>query len=122
MAPASLLIAAFLAAALPSSFWIDVPYVRQHEHGCGSASIAMLESYWQSQRLIPGGQIDVDKIQRELYVPALKGIPAAALQNYLERHGFSTTAFSGEWTDLVHHLSKGRPLLLAFRSPGGSLH
>jgi len=42
---------ALLTQAAPgksSGVWLDVPYVKQTEDGCGSAAIAMLLQYWSA--------------------------------------------------------------------------
>jgi len=96
--------------------WLDVPFIAQEKNGCGSAALAMTMRYW-------GQRADAALIQRELYSPADKGIPAAAIQRYLEDRGFQTHVFRGEWQDLRHHLSQGRPLIVCFKpSPRSPLH
>ena len=120
-----LFIAALLTAAAAGSgaLWLDVPFVHQEENGCGSAALAMIEGYWQDQGAkITDAPVDAARIQRALYVPAQKGIPAEAMRSYLESQGFTAIAFSGEWEDLAHHLALGRPLIVALKSPGGTLH
>src|SRR5438874_873112 len=89
-------------ALWPDAFWIDVPYVHQEENGCGSASVAMVISYWQARGALSAiTPPDPAAIQRELYVPTQKGIPAESLRAYLEHDGFTAIAFSGEWEDLA---------------------
>ncbi len=105
----------------PRGVWVDVPFVRQPREGCGAASLAMVMEYWAHQ---PGGRISqahvagVDRIQHELYVPREHGIPASAMQSYLERHGFRAFALNGRWSDLEEQLGKGRPLIVAIRPQG----
>jgi predicted double-glycine peptidase len=124
--PASgLILVAFLsaAAAAPEALWLDVPFVHQEENGCGSASVAMIIGYWQTQGAFAAhAPPDAARIQRELYVPAQKGIPAESLRRYLEAEGFTAIAIRGEWEDLAHHLARGRPLIVALKTPGGTLH
>jgi len=36
----------------------------------------------------------------------------------LERGGFQTFVFGGEWEDLEHHVMAGRPLIVGFQSSG----
>ncbi len=109
-------------ALRPTAFWIDVPYVHQPREGCGAASIAMIMQYWAPQ---PGGHpqpsgADVDAIQRQLYSPKEHGILASSMIEYLQQHGFTTIAFSGQWSDLEQQIGKGRPLIAALRPPGQS--
>ena len=96
--------------------WLEVPFIAQEKNGCGSAALAMTIRYW-------GRPADAARIQRELYSPAEKGIPAAAIQRYLEERGFDARVFRGEWQDLQHHLSQGRPLIVCFKpSPRSAPH
>jgi ABC-type bacteriocin/lantibiotic exporter with double-glycine peptidase domain len=109
-----------LAAIVPSwavdAVWLDVPFIAQEKNGCGSAALAMTMRYW-------GKPADAVRIQRALYSPAEKGIPATAIRRYLEDRGFEAHVFRGEWQDLRHHLSRGRPLIVCFRpSRKSALH
>jgi predicted double-glycine peptidase len=110
-----------LGAQAPRGVWIDVPFVHQPRDGCGAAALAMVMDYWagqQSRRTPQPDVADVDRIQHELYVPREHGIPASAMQSYLERHGFRVFALSGRWSDLEEQLGKGRPLIVAIRPQG----
>jgi len=111
-----------LAAAVPSTIWLDVPFVQQTKDGCGAASIAMVMQYWQLQQGKPlDGSAGEAQIQHSLYSSAAHGIYASALEQYLQQHGFRTFAFHGQWEDLQQHLEKGRPLIVALKaSPGSS--
>jgi predicted double-glycine peptidase len=99
--------------------WLDVPFVRQEKNGCGAASLAMILAYWSPSDGAIGSR--AHSIQQELYVPAERGIPASSMQRYLEARDFEAFAFSGVWADLVEHLEKGRPLIVALK-PGRTLH
>ena len=113
------------AADSTSGVWLDVPFVRQEKEGCGAACIAMVMQYWINQQgRSTGDTVDVNEIQRALYVSEAHGIYASAMTSYLQQHRFSTFTFSGEWTDLQQHLQKGRPLIVAMKPSGvdRSLH
>ncbi len=110
------------AAAASSNLWIDVPFVAQEENGCGSASLAMLIGYWSRHGVQRAAPPDAPAIQRELYVAAQHGIPAASMQRYLENAGFRTFMFRGEWQDLERQIARGRPLIVAFDGGGSTLH
>jgi predicted double-glycine peptidase len=124
--------AAFLAAAdTAGGNWINLPYVAQAKDGCGAAAISMVMQYWAGhpvQKPVPqpGAPASADprQIQVLLFVPAKKGIPATAMIAYLERSGYRTFAFRGEWDDLVRHVSQGRPLIVSLKASGsrGPLH
>jgi predicted double-glycine peptidase len=116
-------LAALVAAQAPAALWIDVPFVHQPPDGCGAAALSMVMRYWSAQ---PGAgdnptaraDRDVDRIQRALYSPREHGITAAAMQAYLEQHGFRAFALSGTWNDFEQQLRKGRPLIVALRPEG----
>lgn len=105
------------------SLWLDIPFVKQDAEGCGAASIAMVMQYWEKQKgRSPDGASEVNKIQRALHSRRAHGIYASEMQKYLRQNGFETFAFSAGWTDLRHHLEKGRPLIVAVKTAGGALH
>ncbi|HEV2494168.1 MAG TPA: C39 family peptidase [Terriglobia bacterium] len=112
-------------AAEPNRLWLDVPFVRQSKNGCGPASIAMVIQYWRLQSAsretaagrLPGYDGDPVTIERAVYSKEARGTAGSAMQRYFEQAGFRAFVFKGEWTDLEHHLSQGRPLIVALREP-----
>jgi hypothetical protein len=69
--------------------WLDVPFVKQTEDGCGSASISMVLQYWNAH----GARIDRQRadstlIQKQLYSPKARGIYASVMEGYLKGSGF----------------------------------
>lgn len=99
--------------------WIDVPFVRQPQEGCGAASLSMVMEYWtQQQHKAARPESDVSQIQSELYSPKEHGITASAMQGYLRQHGFVVVALDGSWKDLEQQIRKGRPLIVAVRPEG----
>lgn len=125
--PRSILSAVILAlmlcggalAAEPSKIWIDVPFVPQQKDGCGAAVVAMVMQYWHG-REPASATADYEQVERTLYAPDAHGVYASAMQRYFEQNGYRAFAFTGEWTDLAQHLSKGRPLVVALK-PGSGL-
>jgi ABC-type bacteriocin/lantibiotic exporter with double-glycine peptidase domain len=114
-----------MSAAEEAGVWLDVPFVRQEKEGCGAASIAMVMQYWLKQQgRSPGISSDATEIRRALYVPRAHGIHASAMERYFQQHSFRTFSFSGEWKDLLQHLQKGRPLIVALKTSGtkGPIH
>lgn len=97
-----------LLLAFQQAAWIDVPFIRQDQDGCGSASIGMVIKYWQ-----PDAEVDVEAIQRQLYSKSAGGIYARDMAHYFESRGYRVFAFRGEWSDLEAHVAKGRPLIVA---------
>jgi len=98
--------------------WLDVPFVKQTEEGCGSASLSMLLQYWAAHATaISADRADAVSIQHKLYSPKARGIFASDMQRYLAESGFRVFVISGEWSDLRQHLSQGRPLILSVQ-PG----
>lgn len=99
--------------------WLDVPFVKQTEEGCGSASLAMLLQYWSAHGTpVSAEREDASAIQASLYSRKGHGIFASDMQKYLKDSGFRVFAVAGEWDDLRKHLSQGRPLLLSIQPPG----
>ncbi len=109
--------AAVSTAAAPQGKWIDVPYVRQRQNGCGAASVAMVMQYWDHAggRVAPPSPAD---IFRALYTPGARGVYASRMESYLRKHGFRTFSFHGSVDDLRHNVAKGRPLIVCL-APGG---
>jgi ABC-type bacteriocin/lantibiotic exporter with double-glycine peptidase domain len=112
-------------AAETSGAWIDVPFVAQKSDGCGSASISMVIRYWENKNgRTDSPSANAEKIQAALFTPAAGGIPASMMRKYFQEIGYRVFAFQGEWSDLKHHLEKGRPLIAGLRASGphGPLH
>jgi ABC-type bacteriocin/lantibiotic exporter with double-glycine peptidase domain len=122
---ALLCLASVAFAAPPGGVWLDVPFVRQEKDGCGAASIAMVMQYWERERA-PGSPVasDPHRILQKLQRGEAKGIFASAMERYLQRAGYRTFAFQGEWADFREQLHKGRPLIVALkpRGLGAALH
>ena len=101
-----------------AGIWLDVPFVKQSEDGCGSASLAMLLQYWNAHgRQIAADRADAEVIQKELYSRKARGIVAADMERYLRESGFREFAIRGEWDDLRQNLTQGRPLIVSIQ-PG----
>jgi len=116
----SVLLSLLLSAS--DAVWLDVPFIKQQPEGCGAASIAMVMQYWARQS---GRSPDADPttIQRALYSRDARGIYASAMEKYLQQNGFQTFVLAGSWSDLEHHLERGRPLIVAIRPAGeAALH
>ena len=133
---AGLLLSFFAALALravPSDtpgVWLDVPFIKQTEDGCGSAAIAMLLQYWGAHGTpITSGSDDAAAIQKQLYSRKAHGIFASDMERYLKQTGFRAFALRGAWGDLREHLgigpisepaiAKGRGTPLAFWAQPG---
>jgi uncharacterized protein YvpB len=111
--------------AQSAGVWLDVPFIKQSEEGCGSASIAMLLQYWAAHGTpIVAGRDDAAAIQKQLYSRKAHGIFASDMQKYLKESGFRAFALDGTWSDLREHLGKGRPLIIGLQASGakGPLH
>ena len=99
--------------------WLEVPYIKQTEDGCGSASIAMLLQYWSAHGTpIAEGRANVSAIQKQLYSRKARGIFASDMERYFRDSGFREFALRGEWSDLREHLEKGRPLIVSIQPAG----
>jgi predicted double-glycine peptidase len=76
------------APAKSSGVWLDVPYVKQTEDGCGSAAIAMLLQYWSAHGTPVRASQDAAAIQKQLYSRKARGIFAADMEQYFRGAGF----------------------------------
>lgn len=98
--------------------WLDVPFVRQSEDGCGSAAISMILQYWGARGVeIATRRADAQLIQKQLYSPKARGIFASDLESYLKGSGFLVFPLAGSWLDLEENLRQGRPLIVSLQ-PG----
>jgi len=96
--------------------WLDVPFVRQSEDGCGSAAISMILRYWNAHGVrIDAERSDASAIQKQLYSHGARGIFASSMQSYLKASGFLVFTLAGSWTDLEEHLKQGRPLIVSLQ-------
>jgi ABC-type bacteriocin/lantibiotic exporter with double-glycine peptidase domain len=114
-----------IPAAEDSGVWLDIPFVKQEKDGCGAASIAMVMQYWlKRQDRADSESVNAAEIHRDLYDPGARGVYASAMEKYFKQRGFRTFAFRGEWDDLLNHLRKGRPLIVALEpmETGAPLH
>jgi ABC-type bacteriocin/lantibiotic exporter with double-glycine peptidase domain len=103
-------------AAEQAALWLDVPFLRQAEEGCGSASISMVMQYWAAHEAqIDPSVADPDRIQKLLFSRKAGGIFASAMEKYFRDAGFDTFALRGTWDDLREHLARGRPLIAGLR-------
>jgi predicted double-glycine peptidase len=107
------------AAVDHSGVWLDVPFVKQTEEGCGSAALAMLLQYWSAHGVsVSSGHADASAIQKELYSRKAHGIFASDMERYLRESGFREFALRGEWNDLRPHIEQGRPLIASLQPAG----
>jgi ABC-type bacteriocin/lantibiotic exporter with double-glycine peptidase domain len=100
--------------------WLEVPFVKQSEDGCGSAAISMVMQYWNAH----GARIDLRRadaavIRKQLYSRRARGIYASDVESYLKDSGFRTFPFNGDWKDLQEQLQQGRPLIVSLQ-PGST--
>lgn len=109
-----------LAADAPGVL-LDVPFIKQEKDGCGAATLAMVMKYWQREQGRPE-TANADDILRALYSRRVRGIYASDMEQYLKEHGFRTFVLRGEWSDLRHHLEKGRPVIVALKIMPGDMH
>src|SRR5713226_6299530 len=101
-----------------AGIWLDVPYVKQSEDGCGSASISMLLQYWNAHGAgIDPQRADTPAIQKQLYSRKVHGIHASDMESYLKESGFRVFPLNGDWKDVLEQLKQGRPLIVTLQ-PG----
>jgi ABC-type bacteriocin/lantibiotic exporter with double-glycine peptidase domain len=108
------------AAQESAGVWLDVPFVKQAEDGCGSAAISMVLQYWNAHgSQVPSERADAAAIQRRLYSRKARGVFASDLESYLKESGFRVFPFHGEWKDLREQLTQGRPLIVTLQPGNG---
>lgn len=113
-------LAFLLALPLLAQAPLAVPFIRQNENGCGAASVAMVLHYWKPQ---PGAAPAHADVYRALYQPGRNGIALADMKRYAAEAGFVSVTLRGEWSDIVTHTGKGRPLIVALqRKPSHPMH
>jgi ABC-type bacteriocin/lantibiotic exporter with double-glycine peptidase domain len=108
-----------------AGIWLDVPYVKQTEDGCGAAAISMLLQYWNAHGAgIDTERSDASAIQKQLYSRKVRGIQASDMESYLKESGFRVFPLNGDWKDLLEQLKQGRPLIASLQpdSAKTSLH
>ena len=112
--------AAHAAPQESAGVWLDVPFVKQSEDGCGSAAIAMVLQYWSGHGVrIDAQRAEADVIQKQLYSRKARGIFASDMQGYFQGSGFNVFVLDGSWADLQEHLKQGRPLIVSLQ-PGNA--
>lgn len=100
--------------------WLEIPFIKQTEEGCGSASLAMVLKYWSAHGVnISAERADAAAIQRQLYSRKAHGIFASDMERYIRESGLREFAVRGEWGDLREHLEKGRPVIVSIQ-PGAA--
>jgi len=121
-----LLLTLFLGRAMQATpqesvgVWLDVPFVKQSEDGCGSAAISMVLQYWNAHGVpINAQRADAEAIQKQLYSRRGRGIFASDMESYLKDSGFRVFLLDGSWEDLQKHLKQGRPLIVSLQ-PGSA--
>jgi ABC-type bacteriocin/lantibiotic exporter with double-glycine peptidase domain len=103
-----------------AGIWLDVPYVKQTEDGCGSAAISMLLQYWTAHGVpIDSQRTDSAAIQKLLYSRQVRGIRASDMESYLKESGLRVFPLNGDWKDLLEQLKQGRPLIASLQ-PGNA--
>ncbi len=103
-----------------AGIWLDVPFVKQTEDGCGSAAISMLLQYWSAHgAAIDSLRFDAAAIQKQLYSHKVRGIHASDMESYFKESGFRVFPLNGDWKDLLEQLKQGRPLIASLQ-PGSA--
>lgn len=103
-----------------SAVTLQVPFIRQAREGCGSAAMAMVIEYWRDQMpSLSIRQADADRIQELLHAPEARGIYGSDMQAFLEKTGFHAFRLNATKTDLVQHLSRGRPIIVCLQPERG---
>lgn len=104
-----LLAAQFIGSSVygfSEGFYLEVPYIHQADNYCGPAALAMVFRYWKH----PGNQHEI----AGNFVPFPdKGLSGEQLKQTVTAGGLRAYSFKGKRSDLIKHLRKGRPLIVA---------
>jgi predicted double-glycine peptidase len=104
-----------------SGAWLEVPFIKQTEEGCGSAAVAMLLQYWSAHGVaLDASRADPAVIQKKLFSHKAHGIYASDMERYLKESGFRAFGYPGQWNDLRQHIEKGRPLIISLQPKGST--
>jgi ABC-type bacteriocin/lantibiotic exporter with double-glycine peptidase domain len=98
-----------------SGMWLDVPFVRQPEKGCGSAVVWMVLQYWSAEEQRPDSGWRLEDIHRRLYSEDKGGVSTSEMQRFFQSLNYRAYSFRGEWPDLEHHLLRGRPIIVGIK-------
>ncbi len=115
------MISAILISLLATSgIWLDVPFVRQPDKGCGSAVVWMVLQYWSGTKDNTEQAPTLEEIHSSIYSDKMGGVSTTDMERFFRSLNYETYSFRGEWRDLEQHLSKGRPLIVCLQ-PGGRM-
>lgn len=101
-----------LLPTLLSALTLTVPFVPQEKDTCGAASLAMVLRYWGA----PAAQ---DEIAAVLLERDLHGIAGSRLAAFARERGMTAIAYTGDLPQLRDYVSKGRPLIVAWKMREG---
>jgi ABC-type bacteriocin/lantibiotic exporter with double-glycine peptidase domain len=94
--------------------WIVVsgvaPVLQTAESDCGAAALATVLAYW-------GDGTTRDDVMRACPVGPGGGLVARDVRDQARVRGFSAYLLHGQITDLVHELSRGRPVIVGLVKP-----
>ncbi len=94
--------------ALAAAIDLAVPFVPQEKDTCGAAALAMVLGYW-------GRPVPHAEIASALAEPELRGIRGTRLATFARERGLYALAYEGDLAQLRDYVSKGRPLIVAWR-------
>ena len=77
----------------------------------------MILRYWAEKRGMsaPPDLSDPQEIAKALHKPKARGIQGTQMEDFLHRQGYRTWIIQSSLSDLAHHLSKGRPLIVSIK-------
>ena len=106
-----------------SGIWLDVPFVKQEKKLCGAACISMVLQYWSGfpKHRVSMAVPSLSEVAQRVSSKQTPGVQGKDMERYFEECGYQVFVFRAEWSDLEHHLNKGRPLIVCVEGgPKGS--
>lgn len=81
---------------------LDVPFRPQEEHQCGAAALGMVLAFW-------GRPVAAEVLERELFIPALRGTIPALVLDAARRHGLDADSRAATLPLLGNALRASQP-------------
>ncbi|MGB4047184.1 MAG: C39 family peptidase [Kiritimatiellia bacterium] len=98
-------------APMHHAYLLDVPFVAQPDDHCGPASVTMVARFY-------GVEPDLEKLEQDVFVPALAGSIPDLLAEGARRQGLAAEVVHCEEPQLHEWLAAGFPLILLLAPVG----
>ncbi|MCE9614311.1 MAG: C39 family peptidase [Lentisphaerae bacterium] len=90
---------------------LKVPFIRQDPHQCGAAALAMVLAFH-------GRPADIDALESEIYIPALRGTIPALMVEAAGRRGLAGRTQTATLEDLITAINRRLPPIVLLAPDG----